>query len=265
MTPPPSRATTSCSSWLERWRVRRHFAGSISASAERKLRAHLSGCDDCRAYYQDFLLLAELDPQALPAVERLGRGLGLVERGKLQAALPALGALGLACAALLAFSALRARPDAADSQEFAARGSVAEAPSSFVRVYRAGATRAELVGGQIARDDELAFAYENRAGFEYLLVFGVDERGQVFWYYPAWTDASATPTALPIRKSRELLELPDAVRQKLVGKRLRLLSIFTHEPLSVRAVEERLTSLGAAHEGPLWRGTLEQELSLEVR
>jgi hypothetical protein len=97
------------------------------------------------------------------------------------------------------------------------------------------------------------------------MLLGVDEHGAVYWYYPAWTDPSATPSALPISTSGGLVELPDAIRHPLRDKQLRLLSIFTNQPLTVRQVEERLSSVGASHEGPLFEGTLQRERALEVR
>jgi hypothetical protein len=151
---------------------------------------------------------------------------------------------------------------------FAARGSSGTfplAPPASVRVYRHHGAEHQAVQGAFARDEELSFAYTNPAGYRYLLVAGVDDGNEVFWYYPAWQDATANPSAIPIQSSSKLVELPDAVRHQLAGKHLRLLAIFTNEPLTVRQVEERISSQGASHEGLLFPGTLEQALSLEVR
>ena len=98
------------------------------------------------------------------------------------------------------------------ASEFAARGTLPKSDDASVSVYRYQATGSELVSTHVGRSDELSFAYTNRAGFRYLLVFAVDERGSVFWYYPAWTDASATPSALPITTSTALVELPEAAQ-----------------------------------------------------
>ena len=244
---------TSCRSWLERWRIRRHFAASISPSAERRLRAHLASCAECRAYYDAQLRFSELDPRGRPAFERIGAGLGLLPRRPAVAG-PVLFAVTAACALLFWL-----RP--APAPEFASRGALSSPASGLVRVYRGS----EPVGPAINADDELSFAYTNPQGFGYLLVLGIDEQKQVFWYYPAWTDPSATPTAVPIQKSQTLLELPEAVRHRLSGKTLRLLSIFSNQPLSVHAVEDRLSSSGAAHAAPLFPGTVEQEQRLEIR
>jgi hypothetical protein len=60
------------------------------------------------------------------------------------------------------------------------------------------------------------------------------------------------------------LELPDAVSHRFTGKSLRLYAIFSGTSLSVRQVEERLKSSTPARPGPLFPGTLERELPLEV-
>src|SRR5689334_6477256 len=58
-----------------------HFRGRISGREEREMRAQLVTCADCRAYYDRHLHLAAVDPAgALPAAERLARGLGLRTR-----------------------------------------------------------------------------------------------------------------------------------------------------------------------------------------
>jgi MFS transporter, DHA1 family, tetracycline resistance protein len=57
--------------------VERHFAGTISQVEERSMRPHLPACESCRTYYERHLVLSRLDPDALAAEERLGRGLGI--------------------------------------------------------------------------------------------------------------------------------------------------------------------------------------------
>jgi hypothetical protein len=250
---------SACRSWLQRWRIRRHFAQTIRPDAERLLRSHLTSCLDCRAYYDARLLFSELDPQGKPAIDRLAGGLGLTPRSSSMTAPLMLAAAACACAAILW---LRAPHDTAP--EFAARGSVSAQVHAQLRAYRNTAHGSEPVSAFIQRDEELSFAYVNPEGYAYLLVLGVDERGQIFWYYPGWTDPATTPAAVPIEKSATLVELPDAVRHSLAGNKLELLAIFSDTALSVREVEDRIGSPGA-RVGPLFTGTLEQTLPLEVR
>ena len=53
-----------------------HFAGRTSVAAEATMRAHLPACPTCREAYQRHLVVAELDPRAISAQDRLGKALG---------------------------------------------------------------------------------------------------------------------------------------------------------------------------------------------
>lgn len=258
--------------------IRQHFEARISPRNEAKLRAHLLGCAECRHDYERHLILAEVDPTLRPAKERIAAGLGLSTRRRIHRA-PAAGMAAAACAALVAWTllprdpvqqaitppqglALEATPSGTES--FKARGGVPEAPEAALFVYRIpsdGAT--EPVGSAIRADDELAFSYTNGRGFRHLLVFGMDDHGRVYWYYPAWTDGEDNPKALPIQPGPERRELPDAVRHSLGGSRLRLMAVFTDVPLSVREVEDRLRSSPHA-DGELIPGSFSQRIVLEV-
>jgi hypothetical protein len=222
-----------------------HFAGRIVPEQERTMRAHLFECQDCRARYERHLLLDELDPRARGAKERLAIGLGLQRRSP--AAQPATSTWGLvvvamACCALLLLPAKLHAPHEAIPAEFAARGSglpfASETPS--LQIYRLRGQRApELVRDVIAPDDELAFAYTNpsTSAFEYMLIFGTDENGRVYWYHPAWTDPHDDPSAIPIVPGSQLHELSEAVRHPLMGRELSLLAVFSHDRITVQEVE----------------------------
>lgn len=71
--------------WLHRRAIARAVAGDLDEPAERRLRAHLRGCDACRAHYDELGRVAE----ALVA-ERAGASASAVarERARLVAALP---------------------------------------------------------------------------------------------------------------------------------------------------------------------------------
>src|SRR5262245_52436088 len=102
--------------------IRRHFAGTISARAERNLRLHLAECAACRDDYERHLVLAEIDPSVPSAEERIGRGLGLrphrvAAPWKIYASAAAACALALAIAVPLS---TRNR-DAGADHEFASR------------------------------------------------------------------------------------------------------------------------------------------------
>jgi len=249
-----------------------HFAGEISVRGERTLREHLPRCAACRRYYDQQLLLSELDPQAWTAEERLAHGLGLSVR-PLSAKRVELGlvlsTIALAAAVLLLprFALHHGTIPAAPAVEgFTPRGSaLVESPSLSVYRLRAGEAPS-LVRDRLAKTDELAFAYVNPPGFEHLLVFGVDEHRHVYWYHPAWTNAAENPAAIAIQSGAELQELPEAVRQDLDGSSLRIVALFTHARLSVQEVEREIARR-AARGAPLTElvpGAFQTELQLRV-
>ncbi|MGC4117528.1 MAG: hypothetical protein QM765_23810 [Myxococcales bacterium] len=219
--------------------IDRHFAGTIGPAAERSMREHLGTCADCHAYYGRHLLLAKLDPRSLGAKERLAKGLGV--------SLPrpnwwAGGALVLAgaTAALLAVLAPRLATTTMEDG-FTARGSgPVAAPPVELQVFQVVAGKAEPVAGRIADESELAFAYENRIGRSRLLVFATDERGQIYWFFPAWQDPAQDPESVAIERTEVPRELHEAVRHRFEGERLTLRAVFTDEVVKVQEVERRL-------------------------
>lgn len=217
--------------------VERHFAGKIAPNDERAMREHMPTCDACQDLYQRHLLLGRLDPQALPAEERIARGLGL------RAAPSVVGmrvSLISATAAAVAMVVLRVHAGAANG--FTARGQVeAPAPASRVFVYDVPRGSPPVPAGDVVHNgDELAFAYENGAARTRLAVFGVDEHGHVYWFHPAWTREADDPVAIPIEIGDGRHELPEAILQRFDGSRLEIRSVFVDEPVSARQIEALL-------------------------
>jgi len=217
-----------------RSRVDDHFAGRIRPRAEQALRRHLPECAACSLHYERRLLLSKLDPRGIDAGTRLGIGLGLrARRIPLAAALSAASAV----AALTAIVFFLLWPTAGPSPaEFAARGPGAMPARLLVYNLQPG-TPPALAEEEIGADDELAFAYENTGGKKRLLVFGVDEHRNIYWYHPGWLDAARNPVAVSIEPGPGIHELPEAVSHRLNGKNLLIHGIFTDEPLSVRDME----------------------------
>jgi hypothetical protein len=224
--------TVGCSS---RGSVDRHFAGSLGTSGERELRAHLPGCDACRERYERHLLLARLDRSVASAEDRLARGLGLSRR-RPRARWLALFA-GLAAVSAAMVLVLR-NPEPG----YLARGGPIADPDEALDVYRIGGdgTPRPVLDGVIHPGDELAFAYRNRRGWSHVMVFAVDQTGRVYWYHPGWTDAAASPTAVPIEAGAARHEIPDAVAHRLAPGRIWLHALFSDEAPDVRAVERGL-------------------------
>jgi hypothetical protein len=242
-----------------RW-IDQHFAGSTSQRHEQAMRRHLTGCADCRAYYARHQVLAQLDPKALGAEARLALGLSLPLRRRQKWALP-MPALVLAAGTLAAGLALGVGgldmpwPGGATSTEqpsggFVARGGPAGQADELV-VYRVPlGARPQPLDGRLKAGEELAFAYKTDAAAK-LLVFAVDEHKNVYWYFPAWTNAAETPRSIAVAATPELTELPDAVAHDFKGSRLTLHAVFTEEALSVRDVERWVSAIKPDDAGQL--------------
>lgn len=223
--------------------VERHFAhGLASAIAprdEHALRGHLGACASCRALYQRYLLLARFDRRIPSAEDRLARGLGLARRRPW--ARPMAIALSLAAVLVALHLGRELRPEhaRAGDADYTARGGAPADDDPALYVYRVagGGPPLPVLDGAIRRSDELAFAYRNRAGWQRLLVYAVDEAGRVYWYHPGWTDAATAPAAVAIDGGPERHELAEAVAQPLPAGRIQIHAIFTDEAIDVQAIE----------------------------
>jgi hypothetical protein len=236
--------------------VDRHFEGTLGPAAERTMREHLGTCADCHGYYERHLLLAGLDPKALGPKDRLARGLGVT--------LPkpnwwAGGALVLAAAAVLVAVAPRLGTGLDDDGFTPRGGGTLAQPPVELRVFEVVGGKAEPVTDRVTDGSELAFSYENRAGRARLLVFAVDERQQIYWFFPAWQDPATNPQAIAIERADAPRELKEAVRHRFGGERLTLRAVFTDEAVTVREVERRLKA-----GEPVSPGSQEKSLSLSV-
>jgi len=223
--------------------IQRHFALSISPSDEHTLRQHLADCQECGAWYERHLLLASLDPRAPSDERRLAVGLGLSSPRHRSAFSVQLG-LAFAVVAMFALF-FYTKP-----AEFEARGQGEHGRVAQVFVYRVQAGQAAAaVNGRFTKTDELAFAYVNSAGFEKLMIFGVDEHQHVYWYHPGWSSQAENPHAIDIESGPELHELPEAIAHQLDGKSLKIHALFSNSELSVRDVERMLKEGAGATPG----------------
>ena len=138
-------------------------------------------------------------------------------------------------------------------------------PRDAANPERLAVGEAHRAGSVMHAGESLAFAYANPAelGAGYLLVFGRDAGGRVYWFWPAWSDAADNPASLPIQATpagAPPVELTEAVRQPLPTGPLTIVGLFTPRPLHVRQVEEAVAGgLGGlqAFPGHIWTETLE--------
>jgi hypothetical protein len=108
-------------------------------------------------------------------------------------------------------------------------------------VFRLAGAALEPLGRRMAASDGLRFTYANPgSAFGYLMVYAVDGRGHMHWYYPALQNTAEDPQAVPIERGRTSIELHETVRQPLAPGRLELRGLFLARPLSVRELQAAL-------------------------
>jgi hypothetical protein len=215
----------------QRRAIDRHFRGHSSPAGEREMRAHLDGCPDCRAHYDRHLLLAAADPAALPARDRLARGLGLSVRRPSPA--PWFAALAAAAVGVAALVLLVPRATLGPQP----RGTTGPRHGQLLvyEVPRQGTPR--QVGAAIDRTSGLAFAYANLGHRRRLSVFAVDDVAHVYWFYPAWQDPNRDPAGVDIADDDGVHEIPEAIYHRFDGSRLRVYGVFADGSLGVHTVE----------------------------
>jgi hypothetical protein len=219
--------------------VERHFAGELVNArwSEKRMWRHLRACEPCRSRYRTRAMLEAMEPGA-EDLARMRLGGGVFARTR-----PLLPALTLAGALAAGTAALALIPRTHEQfQERGGAGAVAGGPS--ITVVRIPANGSPVRAGAVVRADEaLAFTYRNPGAYRYLMIFARDERGQIYWYWPAWRDPAQTPTAVAITPSDAPVELREGVRHPLAAGALTLSALFSNQAFDVHAVE------GAAREG----------------
>jgi hypothetical protein len=163
-----------------------------------------------------------------------------------------LPAAAVAVVALIVFSMILFRTD--DSDGFRVRsGSVVEEDRWVsLEIFRTTEGGYEPVEAAIHPDDALAFAYTNRfpERLGYLMVFGVDEGGGIYWYYPAHLREGENPSSIRLGMSPQRAELPEEIRHRLRPGLIRVVALFSAEALDVNAVEKSVAR-GLAKAGSL--------------
>lgn len=239
--------------------IDRHFAGTISRDAERDMRAHVGDCETCRRYYHRHLVLEAVTATPRGPEQRLAIGLGLRRRsrGWLPVAVPAL----VAAAAMIVVIAIRPGKTSTSpgDDDMTARGN-----ADSVVGFRIRGTDHEPVGhvSTVSPDDELAFAYAASGDHRFLAVFGVDDVGRFYWYFPAWTDAQRVPSAIRVEPTTQLVELSEAVRHDLrASHHLWIYAAFLDRPWTTVEIEAHASRPGTAM---MLEGRVEPRYSIEV-
>jgi hypothetical protein len=114
---------------------------------------------------------------------------------------------------------------------------------SGIRVYRVdGGGEARRLADRLHASDGLVFSYTNLgpAPLEHLMVFGIDARGTVLWFYPAYDREDENPESISIEKGGADVPLPDIIRNDLAPGPLAIHAVFSDRVLRVLEVEALL-------------------------
>lgn len=255
-----------------------HAEGEGTPSERAEIDANLADDPEARARLAQVHSVRAALRAPLPELDDVdlrGRiGVALQERARgttRSSASTALWASGVAAAACMGwFLAQPSIPSSSD--EFQARGlasSEAEAAAQWagVRVYRAvGVAEVAPLGesATLSRGDRLLFSYQNLGPrpFTHLMIFAVDARDEVRWYYPAFTVEGTDPSSIAIAGHGGEV-LPDLIAHDYALGPLEVYALFSRRPLSVSEVEDVLKrSRAALSDVP---GTFVQQIDIEVK
>jgi hypothetical protein len=224
--------------------------GDVSQLRAREIAAHLEGCAHCTAQIGslrstiDALATDSEEHEGLDLVPSIHRAIAQGGRPPARSGRPHLSrrpvvvaVMSLAAAAALVVAVLPREGD-----EFRRKGNVAGASTAAgagIKPYVVRGSEAAPLANRLSPEDALLFAYSNsgEAAFSYLMIFALDERGEVFWYYPAYTDAMTDPAAISITAGASEVILPEHVRQSLQRGALVIYGLFSHTPVRVSTIE----------------------------
>lgn len=213
-----------------------HFALSTTAAEEQRMRAHLTDCLACSAYYERALVVSRLTPHAPTAKERLRVALDLQKPPRVVRPWAwAASAVALAAAACV-FWLTPSQRTQAPPDGWSERGNT---DNGALAVYEVGSNdqRQPLAPkAVITKASELTLSYRAPAGFAFVMVFAIDAKGQMFWYEPAWNDARQTPTGKAIRPQRTYA-MDDAVAHAFAPGPAKVVAVFLKSKLNVREAE----------------------------
>jgi len=213
-----------------------HFegrGGPHSAEAARKAIAEVPAA---QAHYEKRALLAELDPKGMGAQDRIAASLGIPTSSPTPSKTPWFAGVGAFAMAAGLFAVLMTQPT---DDGFVARGSgdAGEVQATVIAYNLSKNKKALAASDVMGKDDELAFAYVNPQGQKHLMVFAVDEKKNVYWFHPAWTDPDARPSAIAVEQTTQQHELKEAVAHDYQGGKLQVFAYFSDEPHDVVEVE----------------------------
>lgn len=253
--------------------------GELTTNQTRAAEAHLDGCASCQARRAHVGQLARAlgGAYATAPDPSFARSVA-AELGAVRLRAPRRGwghpAIAVGLTAFLAFlvhstSVERAQRDVAGTPStLVARGpdaSLTGPPSSRNVGFSAFGWSGRLTAdARLPATPDLRFRVYNQSGRDVaVMLFAVDARRQVHWFYPAFLDPHTNPRSIVVPADRLRQDLDEGVTpEDLAPGPLTMFGLFSEQPLDVRSVESLVAS-GRLHE--LASPTLAvHTLSLEV-
>ncbi len=223
------------------------FDGGLSSETTAQVDAHVQTCATCEAQLRSMQMnttrlrtMAErtsADPALVARIQARLRHARYTRKG--------MQWLTFAAASIALFvvsSGLWQR-----APEFQGRGGIPSALKNKVGVQifaqsKSAQTRPLHQNDKIAVGEGLSFLVRNRTGQPFsLMIFGIDRKGAVHWFYPSYQNADENPRSTTVAPTPIEQPLPEVVAPADAAPgTLRVVSIFTTTPLTVRAVESAL-------------------------
>ncbi len=242
--------------WME------YIEGEVTQSRARDIESHLSICPVCRRQVEDRRELVDLlgrpDERlaGIDLVPGLRRAIEApdAEPGRRRRKVPVLAwaAVAIVAFVLAAFLWRLGAPFSSPGQDNgfrvkAARPGQLESDRWVALLpYRLPAGGAPTrLGESISTAEYTLFAYTNlgERPYRYLMVFGVDAQGEVFWFHPPYVEAGTDPESIEIKQGVAGVELSEKIQHDFAPGTLRIVGLFTHEPLKVSQVEAMVQKL----------------------
>lgn len=203
--------------------------------------AHVATCAACR--HAQALTEALGAVPLPPADERFVRSIGERLRAPPPRSRRLWVGVGLSLSGAVAAALVVALPAAELSEPVARGGAAATSEVAAFRAWihtRPGAPASEPLqaGSRIGPGAGLSFEVTNRSGSDTrFMLFGVDARRDVHWFYPAW-DGNGAPTNMPLPASPARLRLAEGVTpEELARGALLVVGLFLPDVLTVQDVE----------------------------
>lgn len=243
-----------------------YLEGEVAADRVTEIEAQVATCTTSAARLHNLALIKEAiqaqDPLTadMNLVDAVGQHLDQMGDAPSNVVRPARwrqlswGAGLLAAAAMLVLVPWSFR---STEDGFQARSNSTTAADRWVAVHpfvvEAGEVRP--LKNPLRSSTAVALTYTNAGEepFRYVMVFAVDAGKQVYWFYPAFSDAGSNPTAVAIQGPVTRMELKEMVRHAFRPGPLHLYGLFLREPLTVSQVETMISRAVVQEDGSLGR------------